>query len=216
MRTIHNFGFVALLLAGAGTQLAAQQPAQKGWVAGAALPIAAEGLKQWTNQSIVGLCLDGAYQIPIAESRASFRLGLGVNYLPGKEREVDHRTIGLTGIQANFDVHFPIASSPVSVFTGISLNTWMKSVSGKHPYDQDEDISVSGTVKNAFGKYGLRLGAEYALSKRLSIALTLQLTELGVDSEFLPDKEKLEDWDDIWGENTVHPTWVQIGVRYRF
>jgi len=227
MRIIQHFGFVGLLLAGVGTQLAAQQPAQKGWVAGAALPWAADELKQWTNQSFIGLCLDGAYQMPIAGSGNCFRLGLGFNYLPGKDQYPNGKdqgawNISLTDIQVNLDVLFPIGSSPFSIITGLSLNTWNKNVSGIDPWDPPNgDASVSGTVKNAFGKYGLRLGTEYALNSRLSIALTLQLAELGTDMEFYPDKWfKDEESDKVdrgnIGYHAVNPTWIQMGVRYKF
>jgi hypothetical protein len=226
MRIIQNLGFAGLLLAGAGTQLAAQET-HKGWVAGAALPIAADELKQWTNQSFMGICLEGAYQIPIAESRNCFRVGLGFNYLPGKEQYIpdsdQHKwKISLTNIQVNLDVLFPIGSSQLSLLTGLSLNTWNKSVTGKDPWDPDGDeLDISGTVKYAFGKYGLRLGAEYALNNSLSVALTLQLTELGTDWEFYADKWFEYDGKpnrDIYGGGyrAVNPTWVQLGARYRF
>jgi hypothetical protein len=208
MRIIQNLGFVGLLLMCMGTRMAAQET-HKGWVAGAALPVATPELKQWTNQSFMGICLDGAYQIPIAESRNCFRVGLGVNYLPGKEQELLDmmRTLSLTNIQLNLDVLFPLGSTPLLFITGLSLNTWLKDVSAG-------EESVSGTVKYAFGKYGLRLGAEYALNHRFSVALTFQLVELGVDEgEFTIEGQK--GWPN-WGVHSVTPSWVQVGVRYRF
>jgi hypothetical protein len=233
MRIIKNLGFVGLLLAGMGTQLDAQQSVQKGWQIGAAMPVAMEGLKQWTNQSFMGLCLDGSYLMPIAGGGAYFRFGLGVNYLPGREGnghesylgpgETLLRTITLYDIQANVDVMFPIGSSPLSLFTGLSLNTWYRKVSGQYQYDPSLESNASGMVKNAFGKYGLRLGAEYAVSRNLSVALTFQMTELGTDLEFLGEEHKYDEngnmhwWvADGYGEHAVNPTWIQVGVRYRF
>jgi len=226
MRIIQNFGFVGLLLASVGTQLAAQQSAHKGWVAGAALPWATDNLKQWTNQSFMGLCLDGAYQIPIAESGNCFRLGLGLNSMPGKNQYPygDNDSpwkINLTGIQVNLDVLFQIGPSPLSIITGLSLNSWFKNVSGIDPWDQPNgNASVSGNVKNAFGKYGFRLGAEYAMNRSLSLAVMLQMTELGTDMEFYPD-HWFEDADGKVdrgnvGYFSVNPTWVQFGVKYKF
>ena len=234
MQKIGLVGLFGLLLAGAGSRLAAQE--HKGWQVGAALPMATTELKQWTNQSLMGLCVDGSYLLPIKESKAYFRFGLGLNYFPGKEgngvpdyilpvtKTQALRTINLTNISASVDVYFPIGSTPVSLFTGLSLNTWFKNVSGQHIYDPSEEDNVSGMVDNIFGKYGFRLGAEYALSDRLSVALTFQLTELGTDYEFVGSKF-LEEWYNdgnyetkkpLVGKHSVTPSWLQIGVRYRF
>lgn len=278
MRKIQNISFVGLLLMGVGTQSPAQQ-LQKGWQVGAALPVALDGLKDWTNQS-VGFSLDGAYQMPLPGDKAWFRVGLGLNYFPGKEKAIaafqqagvpaderdplietwknDTRTISLTGVQINLDLLFPVGSTPLSLLTGISLNTWQKKVSGQYPHDWRDisgewfgewvwydgwvwdgyyepyypidrlgrDNSVSGTVKNVFGKYGLRLGAEYAVNDRFTISATLQLTELGSDREFLADKFLVEydsngreipgTKNEVEGKHNVNPSWIQVGVRYRF
>jgi len=228
MQKVGRVGLLGMLLA--GTQLSAQE--HKGWQMGAALPFAMEELKQWTNQTLLpGLCLEGSYMKPILQSNAYLRFGLGVNYLPGKEgngvkdyilpkeEKQAVRTITLTSISASVDVYFPIGSTPVSLFTGLSLNTWHKKVTGQHVYDPTVEDNVSGMVKNAFGKYGFRMGAEYALSDRLSLALTFQLAELGTDSEFMGEKF-LNDYygnpNPLLGEHSVTPSWLQVGVRYRF
>lgn len=229
MKILQSVSLVGLLLVGAGGQLAAQE--HKGWQVGAALPMATTELKQWTQQSIMGLCVDGSYLMPIKQTKSYFRFGLGFNYFPGKEgngvpdyilpleEKQAVRTITLSNLSASVDVYFPIGSTQLSLFTGISLNTWFKSVSGQYIYDPSEEDSVSGMVDNAFGKYGLRLGAEYALSNRLSIALTFQLAEFGTDYEFVGENH-LEEWfgnkKPLEGEHSVTPSWLQIGVRYRF
>jgi len=282
MRKIQYIGFVGLLLMGMGTQMQAQQY-KKGWQVGAALPIALDGLKDWTNEPIMGLCIDGAYVMPMPGNRAYFRAGLGLNYLPGKAQKIkifqidpyleewknDTRTISLTGIQIIGDVVVPLGSTNFSLVTGFSLNTWHKKVSGVFPYDWREisgegqwvwrngiggdgyhplrvgeawhwdtvrpyypidrlgrDNEFSGTVSNVFGRLGLRLGAEYAVNDKFTIAAMFQLTELGTDAEFLhkkfrvdydvngneePDSENKE-----YGAHRVNPSWIQIGVRYRF
>ncbi|MCL1908455.1 MAG: hypothetical protein FWG12_03685 [Holophagaceae bacterium] len=194
--------FVGLLLVGMGSQAFAQQ---QGWQGGIALPSANEALRQWTNQPLWGVCLDGAYALPIADSRSSFRVGLGINVFPGKEGNFNvvstaPRTISLTGIQLAGDIVVPLGNSSFSAVTGFSLNTWIKDVSGKLGYPWGEKLSdgtivihpagtmdnnVSGTVDNVFGKYGLRLGLEYTLNDKVTLSALFQMTELGTDSEFM-------------------------------
>ena len=236
--------FVGLLLIGMGTQASAQQ--EKGWQGGIALPYAQESMKQFTNQPIWGLCLDGAYQLPITGSKSSFRFGLGVNWFPGQEGNFNRasiapRTISLTGIQVSADVVVPISTSSFSIVTGLSLNTWMKDVSGKLGYAWGElrgsdvivhpagtlDNNVSGTVDNLFGRYGMRLGVEYALNDRTIISVMFQQTELGTDKEFINEKflttysknastGVITATEVTLGKNTVNPSWIQFGVRYKF
>jgi len=295
MQKIQNCALVGLLLLGMGTQVQAQQ-LQKGWQVGAALPIALNGLKDWTNEPILGLCVDGAYVMPISGDKAWFRAGLGLNYFPGKAKKIaafqgymedgqlvwdndeieswkdDTRTISLTGIQINADLIIPLGSTNLSLVTGVSLNAWHKKVSGKYPHDWalisggnreggywgggewqwydnqwnwidwywvdieaynpypidrlGRDNNFSGTVKNAFGRLGLRLGLEYAINDKFTIAATFQMAELGTDNEFLDRKFRVDYDSDgkevpgsenkLSGQQNVNPSWIQIGVRYRF
>ena len=71
-----------LLLTGSAVQ--AQQTA--GWKAGAAIPYSMDSLSTFTNRTVMGLCLDGAYQLPVADSTTFVRLGLGLNVFPGQEK----------------------------------------------------------------------------------------------------------------------------------
>ena len=282
MRNIQKISFLGLLLVGMGTQLFSQQPTRKNWQVGASLPIAMEGLKDWTNETM-GLSLDAAYQMPLPGNKAFFRAGLGLNYFPGKAKGIpgfqdtgddlietwknDTRTISLTGVQITGDLVIPLGSTNFSLLTGFSLNTWHKKVSGQFPHDWrgiagsqggwegdwvwywdppewvwewewiepdpwypierlGRDNNFSGTVKNIFGKAGVRLGAEYAVNDKFTIAAMLQLTELGTDSEFLDRKFRV-DYDisknevpdsenKISGKHRVNPAWLQVGVRYKF
>ncbi|MCL1907993.1 MAG: porin family protein [Holophagaceae bacterium] len=260
MRNKSISSFVGLLLIGMGIQASAQQQ-QKGWQVGVSVPTALEGTKEWTN-STVGYNVEGAYLMPLSGGFATLRAGMGVNHFPGKEMkrlsphpdaeptDFFNTTIGLTGIQASADVLFPVGSSKLSLFVGLSLNTWIKDVKGQDPYfpnglepwepnnnPNEFDYALSGTVKNAFGKYGLRVGAEYALNDKLSFALTFQVTELGTDSEFYKNKwASVGDWEwdwdawqwnwldpaidpdgfDIYGKHNVNPSWIQFGIRYKF
>jgi len=290
MQKIQNYALVGLLLLGLGTQTQAQQ-LQKGWQVGAALPVALPGLKDWTNEPILGLCVDGAYVMPIPGDKAWFRAGLGLNYFPGKAKKIaafqgymengqlvwdddlleswkdDTRTISLTGIQINADIIVPLGSTKLSLVTGVSLNTWHKKVSGKYPFDWREiagstggwnwvdwvwegdhwgggywewidpdpwypidrlgrDNNFSGTVKNVFGRLGLRLGLEYAINNKFTIAAMFQMADLGTDTEFLDRKFRVDYDEDgkevkdsenkVSGMHNVNPSWIQVGVKYRF
>ncbi|MCL1908620.1 MAG: hypothetical protein FWG12_04545 [Holophagaceae bacterium] len=223
--------FVGLLLVGMGSQGYAQQ--FKGWQGGAAMPYAQDGLRDWTNNAIWGLCVDGAYIIPIPNGKSSFRPGLGINWLPGSEN--NYRTISLVDIQINADVVTPIGTSPFSIVTGLSVNTWFRSVSGLSPLAQTVDginypaysrkNSVSGMVEHPLSKLGFRLGLEYALNDRLSVAALFQLAELGTDTEFMAKENRVNtnaagevtaSPAEYSGKHGVNPAWIQVGVRYKF
>jgi hypothetical protein len=212
MRIVKNIGFVGLLLLGMGTQASAQQPT--GLEVGVSVPYALDGLKDWTHESIVGLCLDVGYVIPLKDGMADFRAGLGLGFFPGKT--YNQRKISLQNIQITGDFVFPVKTTGLSLLTGISLNTWRKDVSGKYPRNQTLDNNISGTVNNAFGKFGLRVGAEYDLSDNLAVSALMQLTELGTDREFIAPENYTGSQTEIWGDNRVNPSWIQVGVRYKF
>ena len=220
MRKFNISSFVCLLLLGMGTQLSAQH-LQRGWQAGASLPLAFDGLKDWTNQSFMGLCLDGSYQMPFPGTDIAFvRYGMGFNWFPGKKKDVgypyDERTISLMGLQANLDLLFQVGDTPFAIVTGLSINTWMKDVESSFFHNNHTvNNSTSGTVKNAFGKLGFRFGAEYAINEKFTVQATIQLTELGTDREWV-NEDYLGSWRETIGDHRVNPSWMQLGVRYKF
>ncbi|MCL1909282.1 MAG: hypothetical protein FWG12_07980 [Holophagaceae bacterium] len=240
--------FVGLLLVGMGSQAFGQQT---GWQGSIALPAANSSLSQWTNNHVWGVCLDGSYGFALPNSRSVFRPGMGLNVFPGKEGDFSiastaPRTISLTSVQLNADLVVPLGNSSVSFVSGFSLNTWIKNVSGKLGYQWGEkqsngtvvihpagtvDNNVSGTVDNIFGKFGLRFGIDYALNDKVTLAVMLQMTDLGTDAEFL-DLDKFRSsytsttaenptnmplaGGNVAGKRAVVPSWLQFGVRYHF
>jgi|GEM_PF-1722952 len=200
--------FIGLLVLGAGTHGSAQEAAV--WQIGGALPIAQNNLKDYTNQPFFGICLDASYQKAFPDSKSKYRLGLGINYFPGKELEKDAQKVSLTGFQANIDIVIPINRTYLLVITGASVNTWFKSVSGRDTFDPSINNNVSGMVDNAFGKLGFRFGFEYIVDSQFSVAALFQMVELGTDNEFL------KGGDPVRGRNTVNPAWIQFGLSYKF
>jgi hypothetical protein len=198
----------SLLTALAGTPNYAQEAAV--WQIGGALPIALNSLKEYTNQPFFGICVDTSYQRAFRASAAKYRFGLGINFLPGKEMEVESRIVSLIGIQANIDIVVPVGSTYLSVITGASANTWFKSVSGWDSFYPNVKNDITGIVGNVFGKLGFRFGFEYILDSQFSIFALLQMTELGTDNEFL------KSGDHARGKNTVNPSWIQVGLSCKF
>jgi len=185
-----------------------------GWKGGAALPVSLVGLHQWTDNTLEGLCLDGSYQFSIPNTQAFIRPGLGVNLFPGKANE--GRKTSLSNAQIFTDLVVPIKDGPLAILTGVSLNAWRQNTTGTWTRDYADTGTVayegkgSSNVQRPFGKFGYRLGLEYTLSKTLALAVVLQQTELGTDSEFMKDGQPYT------GGSAVNPSWVQVGIRYAF
>lgn len=197
---------LALVLAGAFLPVAAEQPT--GWQVSGSLPSALTGLKDWTHRSVAGLCVDGGYQGTFEGGNILYRVSLGYNTFPGKEQ--DRMKISLSSFQLSGDVVIPVARSPYSLVTGLSVHNWSKSVSGTSPIDPGQANGVSGGVKQVFGKIGFRAGVEYSMSPRLTLAALFQISEFGTNSEFL------KRGNETFGTNAVNPSWIQMGVRYHF
>jgi len=199
--------FFGLLVLVAGRHVYAQETAT--WQIGGAVSIA-NNLKDYTNQPFFGVCVDTSYQRAFLGSKTKYRFGLGVNYFPGKVIDTYNQKISLAGLQANVDIVVPISRTYLLMITGVSANTWFKNVVGRDPYDPRFKNNVSGIVDNPFGKLGFRFGFEYILDSQFSVSALFQMTELGTDNEFLengaPDR----------GRHTVNPTWVQLGLSYKF
>lgn len=205
--------FRAMTMAGllllTGSAIQAQQTA--GWKAGAAIPYSMDSLSSFTNRTVMGLCLDGAYQLPVADSSTFVRLGLGVNFFPGQEKTSGTltRKVSFTSEQLSADVIVPIAASKWALVAGISANNWHTSSTLKDSKDPAVE-GTSGSVKKFFGKFGFRTGLEYQVSRNLAVAALFQQTELGSDARFQ------KNGDDILGQQGINPSWIQVGVKYSF
>ena len=194
-----------LMLLGASLALPAQS--RDGWQAGAGLSMAMDSMKEYTHQTL-GLSLQGDYQKMIADSPTAWRLGMEYDAFPGSSQ--NGRKISLQDLQIHGDVVIPLFSSKVSLVAGMSLNTWIRQVSGSDAFDPTQSNNVSGSVHRAFGKLGFRTGFERAVDEHLAIQVMFQITELGTDNEFL------KNGDPVWGKSAVNPSWVGVSARYRF
>jgi len=196
-----------LLLVGSGAS-AQQTP---GWKVAAALPYALDSLSTYTNQTVMGICLDGAYQLPVAGSPTFVRLGLGVNYFPGREetRGTLTRKVSFLSEQLTADIVVPVGASSWALVTGISANNWSLSSTLRDSADPAVE-GTSGSVQKPFGKFGFRVGLEYQATRRLAVAALFQQTELGSDARLQ------KNGNDILGYQGINPSWIQVGVRYGF
>lgn len=200
---------IAGLLLLTGSAIQAQQT--EGWKAGAAIPYSMDSLSTFTNRTVMGLCLDGAYQLPVADSTTFVRLGLGLNVFPGQEKTSGtlSRKASFTSEQFTADVIVPIGASKWTLVAGISANNWQVNSTLKDSNDPAVE-GTSGSVKKAFGKFGFRTGLEYQLSRKLALTALFQQTELGSDARLR------KNGDDIYGYQGINPSWIQVGVRYSF
>jgi hypothetical protein len=203
MRMIKALGLLPLLLAGACGRLTAQETGP--FRMGAAVPVALDSLREYTHNACLGLCLDGAYQWRLPESATSFRAGAGLNLFPGSSS--GGGKVSLTNLQFTGDVVVPVTGSRYAFVTGLSLNAWMKKASGTR---DGYEYSASGTVRRPFTKMGFRAGFEASLDRHWAVSAMLQMTELGLDSEFVKGAPA------DYGEWNVLPSWVQVGVKYAF
>ena len=205
--------FRAMTMAGllllAGSSLQAQQA--PGWKVGAALPYALDSLSTYTNQTVLGLCLDGGYQMAIPGASTLVRFGLAVNVFPGQSKMAGtvSRKVSLYSEQLTADVVVPIGTSKWSLIAGMSANNW----NVNSTVNDSADPTVAGTsepVKKFFGKFGFRTGLEYQFSRNLSMTALFQQTELGSDARLR------KNGDDIYGYQGINPSWIQFGIRYSF
>ena len=204
MTSIKRFALPLMLL---GASMGLQAQAVSGWQAGAGLSLCLDSLRDYTNQSL-GISLQGDYQVPLSDSKSAVRFGAEVDFFPGKARE--GRKISLEDYQIHGDVVIPLGDSKVSLVAGLSLNAWVKQVSGPDAFDPAQSNDTSGSVKRAFGKLGFRTGLEMPVTEKLTGQVLLQVTELGTDNEFL------KDGDPVWGKSAVNPSWIGFSMRYRF
>ncbi|WLT32273.1 hypothetical protein [Geothrix sp. PMB-07] len=205
--------FRAMTMAGllllTGSAAKAQQTA--GWKAGAAIPYSMDSLSSFTNRTLMGLCLDGAYQVPVADSTTFIRLGLGLNAFPGQEKTSGTltRKVSFMSEQVTADVIVPISTSRWALVAGISANNWHVNSTLRDSSDPAME-GTSGAVKKVFGKFGFRTGLEYQVASRLALTALFQQTELGSDARLR------KGGDDIYGYQGINPSWIQVGIRYSF
>ena len=189
---------------------------------GGGLTFANDSLRKVTNNSL-GLNLNGGWDYTLADTNTTFRMGLGLTILSGKEGNYTYQydpnfqdlkvtTISKTtlyNVQGTVDLLIGTAVENLKIITGFSVNQWRyqatsRNVSGAenivptpHPYD----LQTSKAPGNL--KVGFRIGADYQVNKAWSAEAILQMVEFGggdSESRF----------------NSINPTWIQVGVKYHF
>ncbi len=251
---------LSLMVVGmAGSAVQAQEANTK-WFAGGALIGQLNSAKDITNSSMgFGLNIGRDFQF----KGYSFRAGFAINSLPGKSRSgaiyenfaydpvsEDVYAYGaptpwtnktsLMGYQVFGDFIFPSGFQKLDFTFGVSLNRWF--------YDATVTPEATGayTVVRRTAddhipglKGGLRIGAEYRISKNLSAELMFQIVELGnndggrgvglVDStafykwrptETSPVDDQIDIANPMYNKLTdgsnQNPSWIQLGVKYHF
>jgi hypothetical protein len=151
---------------------------------------ALDTLKTVTNKTFSGIHLDAGFNGNLAATTIPFRASLGVNLLPGSEK--DGLKVSLTGFQLNGDIFVKTGVDKLRLVSGISLNKWRAKA-------EAAGVSETETIKGI--KFGGRLGLDYGINSNLSCGLMLQVVELGTDAG---------------ATRGINPSWVELGVRYSF
>lgn len=193
------------------TLAAAPAVAQEtGFSVGGALIFGTNDLKKVTNNSL-GLTVGAAYEGVISKVTVPYRVGLNIQYMPGKTDEYDLKT-SLTSAQLAGDVFVQTPAEKLRFLTGLSFNKYtvkntgsIRDATGKliatFPVDTDKGI-----------KLGLRVGFEYQFATHLSGELLYQLTELGSTPKVVGTEAK----GSGLGKGGINPSWLQLGLRFRF
>jgi hypothetical protein len=221
MKNVKNIGLgvmAALLLA------PSLQAAEGKAFLGGGLTFANDSLRKVTNNSL-GLNVNGGWDYQLADSNTTFRMGLGLTILSGKEATysyiydpnnmyADVTTISKTtlyNVQGTLDLLIGTPSEKVKIITGLSVNQWRYQSASRfaagshnndivptpHPYD------LQGSKAPGNLKVGFRFGVDYQVNKAWSGEAVLQMVEFGAgdsESRF----------------NSINPTWIQVGVKYHF
>lgn len=200
-------GLLALPLAAQGT----------GFSAGGSVIYGFDSLKKVTNNNL-GLALTGSFEMPIAGSEIPGRVSLSYINLPGKQTHYatpnsdgSLRTT-LNAIQVGGDL---LVASGIEGFKGvfgISFNQFKVNNAGNEdvstgPNGNAGDPNAHHPLVDDKGiKLGLRVGAEYSITKSISVEVLFQQTELA-------GRQKN---DPLVRKGGLNPAWLQFGARYHF
>ena len=171
--------------------------------------VGTEDQKKATH-STSGFGLGFAWEGVIPVSAVPFRLGLGYNYLPGKE-EMGLKT-SLGAVQFTLDTFVSTPIQGLRMVIGLSLNNYHVQNSGTPPLNTVGNPVAYWSIDESKGlKAGGRLGAEWRFSDRFSAELLCQVTELGTTPRVLQETA-----NQALALGPVNPSWLQVGIRYHF
>ncbi len=188
-----------LLLGLLALPLAAQSTA---FSVGGGVILGLDSYKKAVNNS-TGLMLNGAWETTVVKSGIPARVSLGIGFMPGKE--LNGLKTSLTVFQLGGDLLIDTGLPHLRGVAGLSLNKYTARFQGQESpslYDVDHHFPFH----DASGlKGGLRLGLEYAASRRSSLEFLFQTTELAGRQRN----------DTLIRRGAVNPGWLQLGFRYR-
>lgn len=165
-----------------------------------------DALKSVTNNRS-GFTLGLAYEHMTA-IEVPVRFELSSIYLPGRDRQ--GLKTSLNSVQLASEVFIKTPVEGLRFLTGLTLNRYSVSNSGE-TRDAQGNLVKAFPVDSVKGiKLGGRLGMEYALNERVSLNCIFQLTELGATAPEVASEEPSV------AKGGSNPSWIQIGMRYRF
>jgi hypothetical protein len=191
--------------------LAAQS---SGFSAGGAIIYGFDSLKKVTNSNL-GFTINGAFDTTIYGSDVPARISLAYANMPGKQTSYStpttdgHLRTTLNLIQLSGDILVASSAPGLKGVFGISFNKYSLNQAG----NEDTTAANAGVPSAHFPlvddkgvKLGLRLGAEYTITKQISAEVLFQQTELAGSQ--LNDK--------LVRKGGLNPAWLQFGARYHF
>lgn len=196
-KTVRTLGILASAALLSAPALKAEVPA--GLFVGGGITYANDSLKNVTNKTM-GLNVHVGLNREVGETKVGWRPSLGLTLLPG-DWDGDSKT-ALTNIQFANDLVINTPAKDLKVITGLSINLWR--YSGETRNGAEHKWGLDGKLAPGDLKFGLRLGAEYRITKQWSTDVLLQMVEFG-------NKKA----DDYTGRD-FNPSWLQFGVKYHF
>jgi opacity protein-like surface antigen len=222
--------FTPLLLACAAlTSAFAQSP----FAVGLNVARGLDGITKVTDKAWGGGSLEVGYQGILGGTKIPFRAALAYGQFPGaKTMTIRHFTsmdpftshteqvsgvdTTLKNLQLSGDIFLPTPVSRLSFVSGISINKWH----ADNPWitlGRDPNPDAPSQAKRSTGpelKFGFRAGLSYELNERMTCVLRYQFSALG--STFGLDDSDPAKPGILQVDRPVNPTWLDLGITYRF
>lgn len=158
-----------------------------------------QSLKNELTRNSLGYGVEAGFHGQLAATEVPFRVGLAYNAFPGKDE--GGVKLSLTNLQLNGDLFINSGWEPLKFVAGLSINTWKVKI-------EAPGVSMSNSVDGL--KVGGRIGFDYKIADHWHANLLWQVSELGTDQDLI------ENGDPSIAVKAVNPSWIQLGVRYRF
>jgi len=186
-------GLLALPLAAQSTSFSA----------GGALILGLDSYKKAVNNS-TGFMVNAGWDTSVYKTAIPARISLAYGFMPGKELNGLKTSLGV--LQLSGDILVDTGTENLRGIVGLSLNKYSARYSGKESqsaFDADHHFPFHDCDGI---KGGIRLGLEYAFSKRIHGEVLFQSTELAGRQRY----------DPLIRRGAINPGWIQLGARYNF